>query len=61
MFANHASKQADNNIGYMYPVFFPLSGTPQCSNVPQHAYDVKGDGLQNRMKDVMDRFQYRPR
>jgi hypothetical protein len=62
MFANHASKQSDLNVGYMYPVFFPLSGTPKCApDVPQHAYDVKADNQLNRMQAVMDRFQYRPR
>jgi hypothetical protein len=61
--ANHASKQGELNAGYMYPAFFPLSATPDCAppGVKQVAYDVKADGLANRLKTIMDREAYRPR
>jgi hypothetical protein len=61
--ANHASKQAELNAGYMYPAFFPLSATPECAppGAKQVAYDAKADGLVNRIKTIMDREAYRPR
>lgn len=63
MIANHASKQAELNAAYMYPAFFPLSATPECAKPgeKQVAYDVKADGLVNRMKTIMDREACRPR
>lgn len=60
---NHASKQAGLNVGYMYPLFFPLSATAECAppNTPQVAYDAVLDGNLGKMRDLMDRYAYRPR
>lgn len=60
---NHASKQAELNVGYMYPLFFPLSAIGDCAppNTPQVAYDALVDGNLTKMRDLMDRHAYRPR
>lgn len=60
---NHASKQADLNVGYMYPLFFPLSATAECAppNTPQVAYDAVADGALQTIRDSLDRHAYRPR
>ncbi|MEO8705772.1 MAG: hypothetical protein ABI867_37420 [Kofleriaceae bacterium] len=62
MIANHASKQARVNAAYMYPVFFPLTATGECAprGAEQVAYDIKADGLANRLKTIMDREAYLP-
>jgi hypothetical protein len=60
---NHASRQAALNVGYMFPVFFPLSATGECAppGEAQVAYDAAADGMLARIKATMDRHQYRPR
>ncbi len=60
---NVAKKQADLNVGYMYPLFFPLSATGTCkvAGEVQVAYDAAADGMLARIKSSMDQYQYRPR
>jgi len=44
-------------------VFFPLTATGMCAEpgVPSVAYDAAGDNMLAHIKNVMDRYQYRPR
>lgn len=59
---NVASKQRELDVGYMYPLFFPLTATAECAapGAKQVAYDAAVDGQLAKMRNPMDRYQYRP-